>query len=414
MITNSVRSLFITKNVPHPPLGGVGLRNWQNMNIMMKFGPVAVFSASNWTPKYTSAPGISIWKHCNVAEQRSSWETKQRRLWWLRRRRHPDADWAYSYQAAQELDTFMSQFNPDIVIFEEVWLYPYLEVVKSHPCRIILDEHNIEAELCEQKQSSVQGLKLKLRAKLQLAKLKSIEEDFICHSDQIWVCSQEDTQLIKQLYGQNIKSYVVPNGVNVAHYDNARLDECVIPDGLEEKHRNLLFLGQLSYSPNTVATELLIKQIYPRLLEIHPEYRLLLVGRNPTPMMLEAAKENPGIVVTGSVADVRPYLAAASLMIVPLLQGGGTRLKILEAFAAGCPVISTSKGAEGLNAKDGEHLLICNTIEEMVAAVAQFWSDPCLGEKLSAAAYQLVKSKYDWEAVGQRVETAIKNLALLI
>ena len=74
------------------------------MNIMMKYGSVAVFSASNWTPKKTSLPKVQIWKHCNVEQQRSSGENLQRRLWWLFPHKHPDADWAYSQKAAQELD----------------------------------------------------------------------------------------------------------------------------------------------------------------------------------------------------------------------------------------------------------------------------------------------------------------------
>jgi glycosyltransferase involved in cell wall biosynthesis len=406
----SLKTLFITKNVPYPPIGGVGLRNWQNMNIMMKWGPVAVFSASNWTPNYTSAPGITVWKHCNVAKQRSRRELLERRFWWFYPHRHPDADWAYSHQAARELDELLTEFQPDLAIFEEVWLYPYLNIVQRHQCRIICDEHNVEAELFEQKNNSLQSLKLKLRAKLHASKLQSIERDWIQKADRIWVCSNEDTKLLQQLYGQSADSDVVPNGVNVAYYNSVRLGECSPPEELAEKHRNLLFLGQLSYSPNTIAVQLLIDQIYPQLKKINPEYRLLLVGRNPTPAMLKAAQQDPGIIVTGSVNDVRPYLAAATLMIVPLLQGGGTRLKILEAFASGCPVISTAKGAEGLNIKDGEHLLIRNSIEEMVTGVGELWSKPSLRRQLSQAAYELVKTEYSWEAVSQRVEVAIQEL----
>lgn len=103
----------------------------------------------------------------------------------------------------------------------------------------------------------------------------------------------------------------------------------------------------MSYAPNTIAAGLLIDHIYPVLKAMHPECRLLLVGRVPTAKMLKAADQDADIVVTGSVPDVRPYLAAASIMVVPLQQGGGTRLKILEAFASGCLLLALLKGLRG-------------------------------------------------------------------
>lgn len=410
MSTDSIRTLFITKEVPYPPVGGVNLRTWQNINIMVKFGPVGVFSASNWSPKSTSLPEVTLWKHCNVAMQRSSWEKLENRLWWLYPQKHPDANWAYAKTAAEELDITLTEFQPDLVIIEEVWLYSYLSVVKRHQCFIIFDNINVEASLWQQRHSSVQGFKSQLKAKIQLQHLKFIEKDFANQADQVWVCSEQDSHLMTQYYGQVSPTYVVPNGINVAHYDRVRFGECNFETQLEDTQHNLLFLGQLSYSPNTVAVDLLIKQIYPKLKELYPDSRLLLVGRNPTQFMQAAAQREPRIMVTGSVPDVRPYLAAASVMVVPLLQGGGTRLKILEAFAAGCPVVSTAKGAEGIKVKDSEHLLIKNEVEELVEGISQLWSNPSLGKKLAVSAYELVEAEYSWQAVGRKIELAVQKL----
>ncbi|MBK1989589.1 glycosyltransferase [Sphaerospermopsis aphanizomenoides BCCUSP55] len=410
MKTSSIRTLFITKEVPYPTTTGVSLRTWQNINIMMKFGQVGVFSASNWEPKNSSLPGVSIWKHCNVAEQRTSWEKFNTRLWWFNQSRHSDADWTYSQTAAEELNTLLTEFKPDLVIIEEVWLYPYLSVVKRHKCQIILDNLNIEASLWEQTHQTVKGLKAKFKANIELNHLKFIEKDFSNQAHQIWVCSQDDASLLRQLYGQVSPTQVIFNGINVFNYDSVRSGECSPPPELPNKSRNILFLGQLSYAPNTVAAELLINQIYPRLKQLYPDSHLLLVGRKPTQFMLEAAKKEPGIIVTGSIPDVKPYLAAASVMVVPLLQGGGTRLKIVEAFAAGCPVISTAKGAEGIKAIDGEHLLIRNEVEEIVQGICQLWSDPNLADKLAHSAYELVQAEYSWEAVGNKVNLAVQEL----
>lgn len=411
MTPDSVRILFITKEVPYPPIGGPALRTWQNINIMMKFGSVAVFSASTWNPKQTSLPGVALWNHYNLASaRRSLWEELERRAWWLRPRGNSDVDWTYSNSAGWELEEVLAKFQPDLVIFEELWLYRYLPLVMRHKCRIIFDDHNIEACLFQEKYALLQTVKLKLKAKIQLPKLKSIERDFIRQAAQVWVCSDNDVSLLQQLYGQASHTHVVPNGLNVAHYDCVRSGQCSPPSRLEEARRTILFMGQLSFSANTLAAELLINEIYPRLRKIYPDCRLLIVGRTPTQVMQEAAKRDPEIIVTGWVADIRPYLAAASVLVVPLMQGGGTRLKLLEAFAAGCPVVSTAKGAEGLMVRDGEHLLIRNSIEELVAGVCQLLSEPSLGEKLARSAYELVQAEYSWEAVGRRVEQAVQEL----
>jgi glycosyltransferase involved in cell wall biosynthesis len=404
-----LRTLFITKEVPYPLRGGGSLRNWQNMNAMMAYGPVALFSATNWSPKRSQLPGIAIWRHCNVEEQRSGWEQWQRRLWWLLPRREPDADWAYSQEAARALDKLLAEFKPDLVIFVEVWLYRYLPVVKRHPCRIIFDNHNVEGHLFGQRDLSGESWRSRLKARIKLAHLQEIEGDLARQADQVWVCSEEDGQLLQQAYGQEIPCYVVPNGVNTANYDEVRWGQCLPPSGLEKSDRNLLFLGQMSYPPNTLAANLLIDEIYPQLKERYPDCRLLLVGRVPTAKMQAAAEGDPDIIVTGSVPKVQPYLAAASVMAVPLRQGSGTRLKILEAFAAGCPVVSTAKGAEGLKVRDGEHLLIRDRVAGMVAAISQLWDNPSEQARLAQAAYELLQSEYSWPAVSQQIGRTISQ-----
>ncbi|MEA5533513.1 glycosyltransferase family 4 protein [Crocosphaera sp. XPORK-15E] len=406
----NIKTLFITREAPYPIFGGVRIRNWQNINIMMNFGPVAIFSAANWSLTPNSLSGITLWEHYNVEEQRSPWEQGERRFWWLRPSGHPDADWPYSRLAAQKLAELMTKFKPDIVIFEQVWLFRYLPIVKNYPCHIIFDNHNVEAHLFAQPDRSKEPLTAKLKANLQLAHLKQIEGELTRQSDQVWVCSQEDAHLLGEMYGKDTPIYVVPNGVNIDNYKTIRSGQCPPPQDLEKTEHIIFYSGQLSYYPNTVAAELLIDEIYPKIKQKYPDCRLLLVGRVPNQKMLEAAQQDPDIIVTGTVPNVEPYLSLASVMVVPLLHGGGTRLKILEAFAAGCPVISTAKGVEGIQAKDGEALLIRNTIDEIVEGIEQLWSQPSLAAKLADNAYKIVQEKYSWEANYQRIEQAIKAI----
>jgi polysaccharide biosynthesis protein PslH len=126
--------------------------------------------------------------------------------------------------------------------------------------------------------------------------------------------------------------------------------------------------------------------------------------------MLRAAREDNQITVTGEVDDIRPYLATARVMVTPLLQGSGTRLKILEAFAAGCPVVSTTKGVEGLQVQDGEQYLRAEGSAAIVAAVQRLWGDSVLEMKLIKSAQGLLQSAYSWDVVQQTMGNALEQL----
>ncbi|NEQ55282.1 MAG: glycosyltransferase [Leptolyngbya sp. SIO3F4] len=114
--------------------------------------------------------------------------------------------------------------------------------------------------------------------------------------------------------------------------------------------------------------------------------------------------------ITGLVPDVRPYLQNASVMVVPLQQGGGTRLKILEAFAARCPVISTTKGAEGLDTQDNHHLCIGDTAEQIIKKVEHLWQNQALSQQIIDNAHQLFIQTYTWAAVEKSISSALAEL----
>jgi glycosyltransferase involved in cell wall biosynthesis len=414
---SAVSTLFLTRQLPYPPIGGVPLRNWQNINIMRKWGSVAVFSipSDGLKPQVERLPGVEIWQNYQVGELRKARSLPRKirdRLWWLQPRSHPWANQLYGETVVRDLERILSEFQPKIVVFEELWLYRYLKTVQRHGCKTIYDAHNVEILLRKDINLANREQKLQSRIKSQLLlnKVESIERDFIRKTDQIWTCSAEDTRLLEQLSQRKLPTHVIANGINVADYSSVRQGKCSLPDGLKPNPQTLIFTALFSHPPNAVAATILIEQIFPQLRKTYPQCRLILAGRNPTAFMKQAAKKEPKIIVTGEVPDMRPYLAASSLVIVPLLDGGGTRLKILEAFASGRPVVSTAKGAEGLKGQDGEQLLIRDTVEEMVKGVEQLWSDSALAQKLVHSAWELVCAQYSWEAVGKRVEEAIEKL----
>jgi glycosyltransferase involved in cell wall biosynthesis len=160
--------------------------------------------------------------------------------------------------------------------------------------------------------------------------------------------------------------------------------------------KTIIFSGSFGYQPNVNATKFLIDKVFPRLVNVFPDLALLLVGRNATPEMIEAAKHDHRIVVTGEVADVRPYLASASLMLVPLFEGSGTRFKLLEAFASSLPVVSTAQGAAGLGVRNGTHLLLAENADAFVDAAILLWENEGLAKNLAHNALKFVQRNYSW------------------
>src|SRR5690606_29805556 len=146
----------------------------------------------------------------------------------------------------------------------------------------------------------------------------------------------------------------------------------------------------MRYRPNADAARYFVEEILPRLRVMIPGVELTIVGADPPPDVVTLG-ELPGVRVTGTVPDVRPWMRQAGVVVVPRLSGGGTRLKILEAFAMGRPVVSTRIGVAGIEARDGEHLLLADQPEAFARAVTRLATEPGLRARLAEQAYALVR-----------------------
>jgi polysaccharide biosynthesis protein PslH len=214
------------------------------------------------------------------------------------------------------------------------------------------------------------------------------------------VVSDQERQLILKTIPTDTAVEVIPNCINLADYSDVH--ETPQPN-------HLIFTGSFRYSANHEAMVWFLQEIYPRLQAQVPETHLTITGDHAN-LPLPPAKN---VTLTGFVADVRPLIASATVSVVPLLVGGGTRLKILEAMALGTPVVTTSKGAEGLEAQPGEHLLIADTPEAFAEAVTRILKEPELRQRLADQAYQLVAKKYDWTTTMPRFLNLVERVAAL-
>jgi len=188
---------------------------------------------------------------------------------------------------------------------------------------------------------------------------------------------------------------VVPNGMQTGFFEATP-----VPDS-----REVLFVGSLAHLPNQQAVRWLLGEIWPALQRRVPNARLTIVGREP-PAQLVALARSARVTVVGDAPDVRPYYARARAVVVPLRSGGGIRVKILEALAAGRPLVTTRLGAEGLPLVPGEHALFADRAEEMAAELARLLADQPLAERLASNGRTLVEREFDWESLARRQESA--------
>ncbi|HVF91170.1 MAG TPA: glycosyltransferase, partial [Blastocatellia bacterium] len=161
----------------------------------------------------------------------------------------------------------------------------------------------------------------------------------------------------------------------------------------------VVFVGSMDYHANVDAAVCFAREAWPALRERNPELVFTIVGRNPAPEVRALARI-PGVEVTGTVGDVRPYYRDALAEVVPLRIGGGSRLKILEAMAAGVPVVSTRLGAEGLAVIDDRNILLADSAEGQRRAILSLFEDRALWQRLAHEGRVLVRSRYDWSAIG--------------
>lgn len=400
------RVLVVTDKGVYPPIGGASIRNWQNISLLRDIVEVVVFVvAPPGSEPGVCPPGIECWEECRIGDPGPGKEWFMR-FWWARPYGNRWADSLYDDKVSVEMARMIVEQRPDVVVLEQIWLHRYLPIMRKAGCPIIYDAHNCEADLAHQMAKVARpGLAQAVRW-FRASKVGAIERRVVNASRQLWACSCGDGEAFRRRFGSSLDVQVIPNGLDVNQYQSVRKQKGV-PAGSGIK---LVFAGTFNYRPNIEAADWLINEILPILRDRLPDCELSLVGANPSPRLKRAGREVRGLRVTGRVPDVLPYLAEADIAVVPLISGGGTRLKILEAFAAGLPVISTRKGAEGIDVIDGKHLLVRDTTAGFIEAILKLQRNPGLRQKLSSNALELVKQRYSWESIFPALNSAVEIL----
>jgi glycosyltransferase involved in cell wall biosynthesis len=279
----------------------------------------------------------------------------------------------------------------DVIHADQLWMAQYAVAAKaaSPSTKLVLDQHNA-VHLIPKRLAGDEAFPLKRRFLTREARLLAAYEADICDrfDHVVWV-TEEDRRAVAALSGTTIDGQT-PSTVIPICADPTR----ITPVAQDSSQQRITFLGGLHWPPNAQGVVWFANQVFPQVRAEMPEAVLTVIGKNPP-----AGLNGEGIEVTGYVSDLEPYLAQTAVFIVPLHAGGGMRVKILDAWSWGLPVVSTTIGAEGIHVQDGENALLADTAPAFAQAVIQVLRDPGLAGQMGHSGRQTVVEKYDWRVV---------------
>jgi glycosyltransferase involved in cell wall biosynthesis len=428
-----MRILILTPQLPYPPWQGTIIRNFNLIAHLAARHEVHLLTFVRH--KGQLAEAAPLCQHCAsihtvVAPRRQM----SARLHDQLLTPHPDmALRLRSLDFQRALGEIVSRHAFDVIQVEGIELAQYALWLRGHPSPglpplpsplppgrpplLVFDDHNAEYVL--QQRAFETDLRRPDRwigaaySFVQWLRLRRYEARVCAAADRVVAVSSTDRNALRALV-PGLDVTVVPNGVDMAYYTGYQPDPAALP-GLGDHapsalrqssgpKADLVYVGKMDFRPNVDAMLWFANDILPRIHQEAPEARLYVVGLTPHRRLQRLARRR-GIVITGGVPDVRNYVAPATIVVVPLRMGGGTRLKMLEAMAMGKAIVSTGVGAEGLDATPGRELIVANAPAKFAHAVVALLRDPARRAVLGQTAREFVAARFDWGAIVPRLET---------
>lgn len=294
------------------------------------------------------------------------------------------------------LVTLLKKDSYDCVIFENLTTLHCAPVVRRFGTKFILyDAHNVDSLLSEKSVTRDSYSETDYRMTI------NMESSLYKLADGVMTCSRQDLDTLKKMNKGQFQGVVIPNGVVINDSNKRRISD--------QKDNRLIFCGSLDYEPNREGLLWFCTKVFPGLRAQIPFLQLMVVGKGDPGTTVQNVLTAEGIIFYGKVDDLAEYYSQASLAIVPLLTGSGTRLKVLEAMGMGVPVVSTSKGAEGIDYTPGENICIADGETQYRQMIINVLNNKAEAASIASKAYCLVKQNYDWNIIGDRLTNFLKE-----
>ena len=299
-----------------------------------------------------------------------------------------------SAQLRQEMQRLIATEKYDSIVCDFLAAAP--NVPNLPAC--VLFQHNVETTIWQRHVERADTIWKKQFFSMQARKMEAYERRVCRESKFVIAVSDVDAARMRSMFGiEDVKA--VPTGVDLEYFHKTQ-DAPAVSD--------IIFCGSMDWLPNVDAVEHFLLETLPLIRLRRPETTVTIAGRKPDPRVLKLASECSGVVVTGDVPDMRPYMWGSKISVVPIRIGGGTRLKIYECMAAELPVVSTTIGAEGLSYTAGKDLLIADEPEAFATACLHLLTKEAQRQAIADHALSLVRGKFSWAAVTADFEAILE------
>lgn len=396
-VTRRPRLLFLCQTLPYPPDAGMNIRTYNIMKLLARdfdINALCFFrrgersTAAKVAESVTALSALAHVRAFPIPQEHSrvrlladhAESTARREAYVIQ---------AYESRAFRKAVKAALAEGVDLVHVDSLDLAGYLPLLRGLP--VVVTHHNVESRLL-QRRAQAEGSRWRREYLAWQARwVENMERQWCGRVALNLTVSEEDKRELQRI-APGARFEVIPNGVDV---------ETFRPAGGPQA--GIVFVGATTWFPNRDALEYFSADILPLLRATGDASAVTWIGRSSESD--QRLFQSRGIELTGYVDDVRPYIARAACYVVPLRVGGGTRLKILDAWAMGKAIVSTPVGCEGLEAHDGENILIRDSADGFAQAIRQVLADPALRERLGAAARSTVERVYSWPVVGETLRS---------
>lgn len=384
--------LYLSPWFPFPPTNGSELRIHALLRGLAARHEVTLLSFQR---RPVEPRGLAVARDRLAGVHLVPWrefDPRRARLWLLSARPRSVVD-THSPEMESLIRGATAERRYDAVIASELGMAAYWPAWGDLPA--VLDD--LELGAFREQTRAAASPATRARRRLMWAKLRAYTRGLLPHFAAVTVVSEGERALLREVAPRYAAVELIPNGVDLAGYAAA---PAARPD-------TLIFTGAFTYDANYEAMVWFVGEVYPLIQHELPGVRLIITGDHAGKPLPPAAN----VTLTGYVDDVRPLVAGAAVSVVPIRQGGGTRLKILEAMALGTPVVATTKGAEGLDGANERELLLADEPRAFAAAVLRLLRDEALRQQLVKNACRLVQAQYDWAIILPRFLDVVERAA---
>lgn len=398
-----MKILLVSPFLPWPPHDGARIRILETLRFLSQRHEITLLSNVNSEAELENVNAVRKYCRAVEVEQISDGHVSQfgRMAKGLLQGSSFIQSYHYNEKLARRISTLTATQDFDIVQLELSFMARYVDDI-SASCRAkkVLATHNVETQRFrrELKLSAWGARRAVLLAESAL--FPRWESDAVSKFDGAIAVSQSDVNWITE-FATGKPVVLVPNGVDTEFFRPG--------DAATKTTQSIVFTGLMNYPPNSDAVCWFVQDIFPALRQAYPNLVFKIVGARPSEKV-QALANVTGVIVTGEVPDIRPYVEEALAFVVPLRSGGGTRLKILQAMALACPIISTAVGAEGLEVSEGEDILFAEDDKQFVQKVGQLIESAEMAERMGQRGRQLVVERYDWKSCLAGVEALYDHL----